>query len=138
MNAVPAMCGAPEPPVSEVQSTAASIVRSCSAATEQPTAGELRTLIFIRQSLLTFKQTFTSQIAVFSNKLVALTDTTVTAASLSVSLITATGEIAVAEAVDITGGLTVGSLEFYVLRFEVLQGALNALVQVLNIFQCFP
>ena len=138
VNAVPAMCGAPEPPVSEVQSTAASIVRSCSAATEQPTAGELRTLIFIRQSLLTFKQTFTSQIAVFSNKLVALTDTTVTAASLSVSLITATGEIAVAEAVDITGGLTVGSLEFYVLRFEVLQGALNALVQVLNIFQCFP
>ena len=128
---MPAMCGAPEPPVSEVQSTAASIVRSCSAATEQPTAAELKTLIFISQSLLVFKQTFTSQITVFSNKMTALTDLTVTAASLSVSLISATGEIAVAEAVDITGGNAVGSLEFYVLRFEVLQGALNAIVQVL-------
>ena len=131
VNKVPAMCGAPEPPVSEVQTTAASIVKTCASATQQPTAAELKTLIFIKQSLITFKQTFTSQITVFSNKMTALSDLTVTAASLSVSLISATGEIAVAEAVDITGGNTVGSLEFYVLRFEVLQGALNAIVQVL-------
>ena len=68
VNKVPAMCGAPEPPVSEVQTTAASIVRTCALATEQPTAAELKTLIFIKQSLITFQQTFTSQIPVFSNK----------------------------------------------------------------------
>ena len=58
----------------------------------------VRTLIFIKQSLLTFKQTFTSQITVFSNKMTALSDLTVTAASLSVYLISATGDIVVATA----------------------------------------
>ena len=33
VSKVPAMCGAPEPPVSEVQTTAASIVNLCAAAT---------------------------------------------------------------------------------------------------------
>ena len=67
-------------------------------ATVQPTAAELRTLVFIKQSLLTFRQTFTSQIAVFSNKMLALTD-----ATISVSLISSTGEIALVS-VPVTAG----------------------------------
>ena len=67
-------------------------------ATVQPTAAELRTLVFIKQSLLTFRQTFTSQIAVFSNKMLALTD-----ATISVSLISSTGEIALVY-VPVTAG----------------------------------
>jgi len=131
VNKVPAMCGAPEPPVSEVQTTAASIVKTCASVTQQPTQAELKTLIFIKQSLITFKQTFITQITIFSNKMTALTDVTVTAASLAVSLISSTGEIAVAEAVDITGGTTAGSLEFYILRFEVMFGSLSAIQEVL-------
>ena len=67
-------------------------------ATVQPTAAELRTLVFIKQSLLTFRQTFTSQIAVFSNKMLALTD-----AAISVSLNSSTGEIALVS-VPLTAG----------------------------------
>ena len=63
-----------------------------------PTAAELNTLIFIKQSLITFQLTFTSQISVFSNKMTVLTGTTVSAATLNVPLIFATGEIAVVTA----------------------------------------
>ena len=40
VSKVPAMCGAPEPPVSEVQTTAADIVKICGLATEQPRQGK--------------------------------------------------------------------------------------------------
>ena len=82
---VPAMCGAPEPPVEEVQTTAASITKLCVAADiKKPTEAEISSLVFIKQSLITFKQTFTSQISVFSQKLSSVTGEVATAASLEV------------------------------------------------------
>ena len=131
INKVPAMCGAPSPPVEDVQTTAANIVQTCNSATQQPTQAELRTLVFIKQSLITFKQTFTSQITIFSNKLTALTDETATAASLEVDIISSTGQIAKAEPVDVSGDTTEGTLDFYVLRFEVVYGSLSAIGRVL-------
>ena len=129
---VPGMCGAPEPPVEEVQKTASSITKLCSTLTEQPTAAELNTLIFIKQSLITFKQTFISQISIFSQKLSVITGSVVTAASLKVEVITASGELGVATEVDITGGNEVGSEAFIVYRIEVLMSVLNAVISVLT------
>merc|ERR1719228_2520834 len=66
---VPAMCSAPEPPVEKVQETAASITGLCQNLEFRPAPGQLKSLTFIKQSLLTFKQTFTEQITTFSQKM---------------------------------------------------------------------
>ena len=130
---VPAMCGAAEPPVEEIQETAASITQICSSLTTQPTQAELNILVFIKQSLITFKQTFITQITIFSQKLSIITKTEViTAASLGVEVISSSGEIEVATAVDITGGFEEGSVDYYVYRIEVLQSSLNAIIDVLE------
>ena len=127
IDEVPAMCSQPEPPVEEVQKTAADIASVCSSLTQQPTEAEVKSLLFIKKSLISFKQTFTSQITVFSQQLSAITGFTITEASLSVSIITATGEIGVAQEVDVTGGHTIGTIEFYTLRFETMMSALNSM-----------
>ena len=126
------MCGAPEPPVKKVQETAASVTKTCAALTEQPTAAEVQTLLLIKQSLITFKQTFVSQISVFSQKLSVITGQAVTAASLKVTVISSSGELATASEVDITGGKKAGSQAFLVFRIEVFQSVLNAVVLVLQ------
>ena len=41
-------------------------------------------------------------------------------ASLSVTVVSTTGELGVAETVDITAGLTVGSQEFFIERYQVI------------------
>ena len=129
---IPAMCSSPEPPVKEIQETAANITKLCGSFTSQPTPGELNILVFIKQSLITFKQTFITQITIFSQKLSVLTKSEVTAASLGVEVISSSGEIEVATAVDISGGFEEGSIEFLVYRIEILQSSLNAIVSVLE------
>ena len=129
---IPAMCSEPEPPVEVIQETAADIVKLCGSFTSQPTPGELNILVFIKQSLITFKQTFITQITIFSQKLSVFINTEITAASLDVEVISSSGEIEVATAVDITGGFEVGSMEFLVYRVEVLQSSLNAIISVLE------
>jgi len=81
---VPAMCSAPEPPVEEVQQTSASIVGLCQNLEFRPAPGQLKSLTFIKQSLLTFKQTFTEQITTFSQKMSDITGESVTAFSLGI------------------------------------------------------
>jgi len=78
------------------------------------------------------KQTFISQISIFSQKLSVITGSVVTAASLKVEVITASGELGVATEVDITGGNEVGSEAFIVYRIEVLMSVLNAIISVLT------
>ena len=129
---IPAMCSSSEPPVKEIQETAANITKLCGSFTSQPTPGELNILVFIKQSLITFKQTFITQITIFSQKLSVLTKSEVTAASLGVEVISSSGEIEVATAVDISGGFEEGSIEFLVYRIEILQSSLNAIVSVLE------
>ena len=129
---IPAMCSSPEPPVKEIQETAANITKLCGSFTSQPTPGELNILVFIKQSLITFKQTFITQITIFSQKLSVFTKSEVTAASLGVEVISSSGEIEVATAVDISGGFEEGSIEFLVYRIEILQSSLNAIVSVLE------
>ena len=129
---IPAMCSEPEPPVEVIQETAADIVKLCGSFTSQPTPGELNILVFIKQSLITFKQTFITQITIFSQKLSVFINTEITAASLDVEVISSSGEIEVATAVDITGGFEDGSMEFLVYRVEVLQSSLNAIISVLE------
>ena len=68
VGADPVMCGAPEPPVEEVQYAASSFTQLYTTITERPTAAELTFLVFIEQSLLTFKQTFISQISIFRSQ----------------------------------------------------------------------
>ena len=132
ISKIPAMCGDSEPPVEEVQETAASVTKTCLTLTEQPTAAEMQILIIIKQSLITFKQTFVSQISVFSQKLSVVTGSPVTAASLGVKVISASGEIATATEVDITGGNEVGSQAYLVFRAEVFQSVLNSIILVLQ------
>ena len=129
---IPAMCSEPEPPVEVIQETAVDIVKLCGSFSSQPTPGELNILVFIKQSLVTFKQTFITQITIFSQKLSVFINTEITAASLDVEVISSSGEIEVATAVDITGGFEVGSMEFLVYRVEVLQSSLNAIISVLE------
>ena len=129
---IPAMCSEPEPPVEVIQETAADIVKLCGSFTSQPTPGELNILVFIKQSLITFKQTFITQITIFSQKLSVFINTEITAASLDVEVISSSGEIEVATAVDITGGFDEGSIEFLIYRVEVLQSSLNAIISVLE------
>ena len=129
---IPAMCSEPEPPVEVIQETAADIVKLCGSFTSQPTPGELNILVFIKQSLITFKQTFITQITIFSQKLSVFINTEITAASLDVEVISSSGEIEVATAVDITGGFDEGSMEFLIYRVEVLQSSLNAIISVLE------
>ena len=131
IDEVPAMCSSPEPPVKTVQKTAADVVTACSSLTVQPTAGEVKSISFIKKSLISFKQTFTSQITISSQQLSDITGVSVTASSLAVSVISATGAIGAAEEIDITGGLTVGSIEFFTLRYEIMRSALNSLELVL-------
>merc|ERR1712106_377988 len=123
---VPAMCGQAAPPVKEVQKTSASIVKTCATATEKPSEAEVKSLLFIKKSLISFKQTFSSQITIFSQKLSDITGKSVTAASLNVQVISASGEIEEAKAVDITGGKTEFSVEFYTLRYEIMKSSLNS------------
>jgi len=92
----------------------------------------MQILIIIKQSLITFKQTFVSQISVFSQKLSVVTGSPVTAASLGVKVISASGEIATATEVDITGGNEVGSQAYLVFRAEVFQSVLNSIILVLQ------
>ena len=73
VGADPVMCGVPEPPVEEVQYAASSSTQLYTTITERPTAAELTSLVFIKQSLLTFKQTFISQISIFSHQQAAIT-----------------------------------------------------------------
>merc|ERR1719422_262008 len=129
---VPAMCGAEEPPVEEVQNTAADITKTCGSLTEQPTAAELNALLFIKVSLITFKQTFVSQISIFSQKLTSITGITITAASLKVEVISSSGAIETATEVDISGGNEEGSQSFLIYRIEILQSSLNAIIKVLS------
>merc|ERR1712128_119243 len=97
-------CGQAAPPVKEVQKTSASIVKTCATATEKPSEAEIKSLLFIKKSLISFQQTFSSQITIFSQKLSDITGKSVTAASLKVQVISASGEIEEAKAIDITGG----------------------------------
>ena len=129
---IPGMCGAPAPPVKEIQTTAASITALCSELTEQPTEFELNTLLFIKQSLITFKQTFSSQITIFSQKLSVLTGTIISAASLEVQVISSTGTLELATGVDTSGGFTIGTVDFYLYRIGVLKSVLNAVVSVIQ------
>ena len=138
VEAVPAMCGAPEPPVEEVQETASSITQLCTTLTEQPTAAELTSLVFIKQSLLTFKQTFISQISIFSQQLSAITGAVVTAASLGVPVISPTGDIGVATEIDISGGFAVGTEAFITYKIEVMCGTLNTILNVLPKLSAVP
>ena len=129
---VPAMCGAPEPPVDDVQETAAEIVKTCAAATEQPVEGQLKSLLFIKTSLISFKMTFTSQITVFSQQLSDITGVAVTAATLKTTVILPTGETGVATAVDISGGLDIESKEFYIVRYQIIKATIIAIGHVLT------
>merc|ERR1712106_644135 len=129
---VPAMCGQAAPPVKEVQKTSASIVKTCATATEKPSEAEVKSLLFIKKSLITFKQTFSSQITIFSQKLSDITGKSVTAASLNVQVISASGEIEEAKAIDITGGKTEFSVEFYTLRYEIMKSSLNSIERVIT------
>merc|ERR1712106_27453 len=129
---VPAMCGQAAPPVKEVQKTSASIVKTCATATEKPSEAEVKSLLFIKKSLISFKQTFSSQITIFSQKLSDITGKSVTAASLNVQVISASGEIEEAKAVDITGGKTEFSVEFYTLRYEIMKSSLNSIERVIT------
>merc|ERR1712106_835804 len=129
---VPAMCGQAAPPVKEVQKTSASIVKTCATATEKPSEAEVKSVLFIKKSLISFKQTFSSQITIFSQKLSDITGKSVTAASLQVQVISASGEIEEAKAVDITGGKTEFSVEFYTLRYEIMKSSLNSIEKVMT------
>ena len=131
VEAVPAMCGAPEPPVEEVQETASSITQLCTTLTEQPTAAELTSLVFIKQSLLTFKQAFISQISIFSHQQTTITGAVVTAASLGVLALSPTGDFGVATEIDISEGMAVGTEASITYRTEVIRGTLNATLSVL-------
>ena len=129
---VPAMCSQPEPPVEEVQKTAVDITSTCSSLTEAPTEAEIKVLLFIKKSLITFKQTFTSQLTIFTQQLSSVTGVSITASSLSVTIISSSGFLGVAEEVDITGGLTVNSVEFFVARYELMKSTLFSLELVFN------
>jgi len=129
---VPAMCSAPEPPVEEVQQTSASIVGLCQNLEFRPAPGQLKSLTFIKQSLLTFKQTFTEQITTFSQKMSDITGESVTAFSLGIQVISDTGALTAAEEVDITGGLEVTSVEFYKQRYEIVQSSISTLSLVMT------
>merc|ERR1719234_2746827 len=129
---VPAMCSAPEPPVEEVQQTSASIVGLCQSLTARPAPGQLKSLTFIKQSLVTFKQTFTEQITTFSQKMSDITGESVTAFSLGIQVISDTGELTAAEEVDITGGLAVTSVEFFKQRYEIVQSSISTLTLVMT------
>ena len=126
------MCGQSEPPVDKVQEASAAFIKVCNAATSKPNEGQLKSLIFIKKSLLTFKQTFTSQITVFSQRLTDITGTSVTASSLSVTVILETGEIGTAKEVNIDGGKEVGSIEFFTFRYEVVKSCLNSISKVIT------
>ena len=132
------MCGAPEPPVEEVQETASSITQLCTTLTERPTAAELTSLVFIKQSLLTSKQTLISQISIFSHQLAAITGAVVTAASLGVSAMSPTGDIGVATEIDISGGFAVGTEAFITYKIEVMCGTLNTILNVLPKLSAVP
>ena len=102
------MCGAPEPPVEGVQETASSMTQLYTIITERLTAAEQASLVFIKQSLLTFKETFISQISIFSHQQAAITGAVVTAASLGVLALSPTGDFGVATEIDISGGYAEG------------------------------
>ena len=131
VEAGPALCGAPEPPVEEVQETASSITPLYTIITEQLTAAERASLVFIKQSLLTFKQAFISQISIFSHQQTTITGAVVTAASLGVLALLPTGDFGVATEIDISGGMAVGTEVFITYRTEVMRGTLNATLSVL-------
>merc|ERR1719278_1657547 len=129
---VPAMCSAPEPPVEKVQETAASITGLCQSLEFRPAPGQLKSLIFIKQSLVTFKQTFTEQITTFSQKMSDITGKSVTAASLGIKVISDTGDLTDAEEVDISGGLEINSVEFIQQRYEIVQSSISTLTLVMT------
>ena len=125
------MCGAPEPPVEEVQETASSITQLHTIITEQLAAAEQASSVFIKQSLLTFKETFISQTSIFSHQQAAITGAVVTAASLGVLALSPTGDFGVATEIDLSGGVAEGIEAFITYRTEVLRGTLNATISVL-------
>ena len=129
---VPAMCSAPEPPVVEVQKTSASIVGLCQTLQYKPAPGQLKSLTFIKQSLVTFKQTFTEQITTFSQKWSDITGESVTAASLGIKVISDTGELTEAVEIDISGGLEINSVEFYQKRYEIVKSSISTLTLVVT------
>jgi len=132
VDRVPAMCGEPEPPVEDIQKTSASIVKTCTSSTERPTEAEIQSLIFIKKSLISFKQTFSSQTTIFSQKLSDITGEAVTASGLKVKVISDSGNIEEAQPVDITGGKEEGSAAFFQLRYEIMKSSLNSIEMVMT------
>jgi len=132
VDRVPAMCGEPEPPVEDIQKTSASIVQTCASATERPTEAEIQSLIFIKKSLISFKQTFSSQTTIFSQKLSDITGEAVTASGLKVKVISDSGDIGEAQPVDITGGKEEGTVAFFQLRYEIMKSSLNSIEMVMT------
>ena len=132
IDQVPAMCSQASPPVEEVQQISANITRICQDITEQKTEADMKSISFIKNPLISFKQTFLSQISVFSQQLSAITGAAVNVASLGVTLISDSGELEVARPVDISGGAELGSQEFFVNRYQLMKSSLNSVEMVIN------
>ena len=73
IDKVPAMCSQPEPPVEEIQQVSANITKICKDLKEQKTEADMKSILFIKNPLISFKQTFTSQISLVSQQLSSLT-----------------------------------------------------------------
>ena len=135
IDQVPMLASKARPPVRQIQQISVEINRECSDLTNlQMSPGDLKSLKFIENPLVTFEQMFTSQILVFSQKLATITGRTVTAANLEVEMIANSGELEVPlNAINATvGRQATSNKEVYIQRYQLMKSTLYTLDLVMQ------